>query len=336
MRKRFFTALALLFAGLATAGCAQLHKQLQHLVHPVYFETVQPVPSGVTAGIPPADLAYEIKNTSRRAVILPFAEYSTHTSPATHVEYHGMLLDSLEKALHAKGMESVVGGEGVNSFLLDYGVILDAAVLLREKSPRTYALIREIEEGEWSPQMAKQLGIKAHSNITATDALEGKVDSITLDRKVVQDIGAAFEADYVIRGRITVYQSGLKWGEFPHPDTTLAFYFPGRETSRHLVCVSSLMAYEWFDDGPVIPSPEEISSEKNPTFSKDAQKFAPLVRLDLFIQETAVGEVVYAESAETRVSQIHTMSRPRYSDELYKYLERVIPLTVERLFKGLD
>ena len=197
-------------------------------------------------------------------------------------------------------------------------------------------LPRDISSGEWSPAMSSRMGRVGHQNLIATSSLKGKVNSSVLDREAIQDIGAAFEVDYVIRGRITVFQSGPKWGTLPHPEEVLAFYFPKADESYPLICLSNLGAFEWFEDGPGMPPPASIRSEDNQPFEKDAQQFAPLVRVDLFIQETAEGGVVYAESAETRVSQVYTRSRPRHSGDLYQYIERVIPKAVAQLVKGLD
>ncbi len=332
MRKRLLTAIGLLVAAAALAGCAQL----QNLVKPVYFETVQPGPSGVAATIPPADLAGKIKTAPRKAVLLPFADYSSDVSPATHIEYHGFLQDALVKALQARGMEPVIYGGAVNDTLFRQGVVLKAAPILQAESPRTAVLFREIEEGEWSPVMSRKMGRIGHHNLIAPNSLQGKVDSSALHREAVRDIGAAFEADYVIRGRITVYHSGLKWGTYPLPEEVLAFYFPKQGKSMPLIGLSNVGAFEWFEDGPSAPPPASIRSEDNQPFTKDTKRFAPLVRLDLFIQEAAGGDVVYAESAETLVSQVYSMSRPRHSDELYQYLERAIPKAVALLVKGLD
>ncbi len=332
MRKQLFTAIGLLFAAAAVAGCAQL----QNLVHPVYYETVQPGPSGVAATIPPADLAGQIKTAPRKAVLLPFADYSSHDSPSMNTQYHGLLQDELVKALQARGIESVICGEAVNHLLMESGVVLEADPIIQKESPRTAVLFREIEEGEWNPVMSRMMGKIGHQNLISTTALQNKVHSRALDREIVRGIGAAFEADYVIRGRITVYQSGLKWGTFPNPEEVLVFYFPRAGKSIPLIGLSNLGAFEWFEDGPGMPPPASIRSEDNRPFEKNTQQFAPLVRLDLFIQEAAGGDVVYAASAETMVSQVYTMSRPRYCDEVYQYLQRAIPKAVIQLVKALD
>ncbi len=332
MRKQLLIAIGLLFAATAVAGCAQL----QNLVHPVYFETVEPGPSGVPATISPANLISEIKAAPRNAVLLPFADYSSHDSPSMNNQYHGLLQDELVKALQARGIESVICGEIVNHLLLKSGVVLEANPIIQKESPRTAVLFREIQEGEWSPVMSRKMGKIGHQNLISTTALRSKVDSSALDREAVRDIGAAFDADYVIRGRITVFQSGLKWESSPHPEEVLAFYFSRQGKDAPLIGLSNLGAFEWFGDGPSLPPRASIRSEDNQPFEKDAQKFAPLVRLDLFIQDAAGGDVIYSASAETRVSHVYTMSRPRHSDELYQYLERAIPQAVIQLVKALD
>lgn len=332
VRKQLLTAIVLLFAAATVAGCAQL----RNLVKPVYFDTVEPGPSGVSATISPADLVSEIKAAPRKAVLLPFADYSSNDSPAMHTEYHGFLEGALVKALQKRKIESVIHGETVNDLLLRHAVVLEAAPIIQKESPRTAVLFREIQEGEWSPVTATKMGRIGHQNLISTRSLQGKVNSSPLDEEAVRGIGAAFEADYVIRGRITVFQSGLKWESSPHPEEVLAFYFSRRGAGAPLICLSNLGAYEWFGGGPSLPPPASIRSEDNQSFKKGPQKFTPFVRLDLFIQESAGGKVVYSASAETRISQLYSMSRPRYSEELFQYLERAIPEAVAHLVKGLD
>lgn len=333
MRKRLITALALMFIWTSMAtGCARM----ETLVHPIYFETVQSTPSGVSATVPQENLAREISTSPRKAVILPFADYSPHDSPQTHVNHHDILQRNLVNALRDKGIKSISHGMAVSEFLIERGIILDPGPFLLKESPRTSMLFSQIKDGDWSPLMAEIMGRMAHQNLIAAAPLPDKLRSRALDREAVREIGAYFDANYVVRGRMTVFQSGLKWDTFPHPEEVLAFYFTRPGKKAPIICLSTLAAYEWFEGGPSTPPPSSTRSEYNLPFRRDSRKFAPLVRLDLFIQETVGGDVVYSESAEARVSQVYTMSRPRHSHELEQYLGRAVPKAVAWLVKGLD
>jgi hypothetical protein len=334
VRKPVIATLALLLtaAALTAAGCAGIENAVNH----VYFETVRPLPSGVNSTAPHGEIARHIKAAPRKAVILPFADYSALNCPGTHVERHDLLQRRLVEALADKGMASVAHGMEVSDFLIKKGVILEAGPILDEKAGRTSLLFSEAQDGEWSPVTASGIGRLAHENLITAAGLQDDVESRALDAEAVREIGAAFRADYVIRGRITVHRSGPKWDTFTQPEHVLAFYFPRPGKKAPLVCLSNLEGFEWFEGGPVSPPPASVRSEQNPPFRKDARKFAPLMRVDLFIQETTEGRVVYSESAETRVSHVYTMSRPRHSDDLLQHLERAVPKAVARLVKGLD
>ncbi len=329
VRRRLAILVSLLFLT-ALAACAQLHTA----VKPVHFQTVRPAPSGVPATLSTADLVHDIEAASRKAVLLPFADYSPENAPLTHTECHDVLQAELAKSLRAVGIEPVVYGEPVNRHLMQCGVILEAAPLLEKATPRTSLLFFELEEGEWSPVMNRRIGTLVHQNLIAIRNLKSQVQCSPLDRQAVHDIGAAFGADYVIRGRMTVYQSGLKWGPYSHPEDVLAFYFPDPAKRSPFMGVANLGAFEWFDGRPAPPPPATIRSEDNLPFRKHGQKVTPVVRLDLFIQDVGTGEVVYAQSAETRALQLYSVARHGRS-EPYELFDRSVAKAVDRLVEPL-
>jgi hypothetical protein len=329
VRRRLAILISLLSVA-ALAGCAQLHTA----VKPVHFRTVNPASAGVAAVLSTAEFAQELEAAPRKAVLLPFADYSPENAPLTHTECHDALQAELAKSLGALGIEPVVYGAPVTRHLLQCGVILEAAPLLEETTPRTSLLFFEVEEGEWSPVMNRRIGTLVHQNLLAIQTLESHVQCSPLDRQAIHEIGSAFGADYVIRGRMTVYQSGLKWSPFPHPESVLPFYFPDPARRSPFMGVASLGAFEWFDGRPVPPPPATIRSEDNLPFRKHGQKVTPVVRLDLFIQDAATGDVVYAQSAETRALQLYSISRHGRS-EPYKVFDQAVVKAVDRLVEPL-
>ena len=329
VRRRLAILVSLLFVA-ALAACAQLHTA----VKPVHFQTVTPVPSGVPATLSTADFVQDIEAAPRRAVLLPFADYSPENAPVTHTECHDALQAALVKALKNSGFESVIHGDPLTSHLLQRGVLQEAAPLLEKESPRTSLLFFELEEGEWSPVMSRRIGTLIHQNLIAVQTLKDKVRCRPLDRATVRDIGAAFGADYVIRGRITVFQSGLKWGHHPHPEDILAFYFLEPMKRAPTMGVSSLAAFEWFDGRPSPPPPATIRSEDNLPFRKHGQKVTPVVRLDLFIQDAGTGNVIFSQSAETRALRLYSIARHGRS-EPYELFDRSVAKAVDRLVEPL-
>ncbi len=309
----------------ALTACAQLHT----LVRPVLLDTVRPAASsGISASVSPADLARSMETGRPKALLLPFADYSSKDSPGRHTRCHAILQAELLKSLESAGIEPVAYGRPVNDQLIRAGVILDAAPILRKESPRTSVLLFEAEKGEWSPKMSERIGALIHQNLIGTQTLYGKVNSTALDRQTLQDLATLFEADYIIRGRMTVYQSGSKWADFSQPEGVLAFYFTSRRENTPFMGISSLEAYEWFGNGPNIPLPASIRSEENQPFKKHNQKITPIVRVDLFIQDAVNGDVVYTASAETRTRQAYSLSQHTRS-EPYTHIDRAIAEAVE-------
>jgi hypothetical protein len=325
--RRRLAILVSLMSVAALAACATLHTA----VNPVHYETVNPVPSGVPATLSADELVRAFEAAPRKVVLLPFADYSPQNAPITHVECHDTLQVALVESLgKIDGLESVVRGAAVSQHLLQRGVIVEAAPLLRSESPRTSLLFHEVEEGAWSPVMNRRIGTLVHQNLIAVPSLRDRVDCRPLDREAIHEIGAAFGADYVIRGRMTVYQSGLKWEPIPHPKGVLAFYFPVPARQYPFMGVSCLGTYEWFYGRPVPPPPATVRSESNQPFRKHGQKVTPVVRLDLFIQDAVTGDVVYANSAETRALQLYSIARHGRS-EPYKLFDQSVVRAVDHL-----
>lgn len=311
----------------ALASCAQLHT----LVRPVLLDTVKPdASSGIPASLSPADLARSMETGRTKALLLPFADYSSGDSPAKHTRCHAILQAELLKSLESAGIEPVAYGRPVNDQLIRAGVILDATPILRKESPRTSVLLFEAEKGEWSPKMSERIGALIHQNLISTQSLHGKVKSTALDRQTLLDLATLFGADYIIRGRMTVYQSGVKWADLSQPEGVLAFYFTTRRGNTPFMGVSSLEAYEWFGNGPSIPLPASIRSEDNRPFKEHNQKITPIVRVDLFMQDAVTGDVVYTASAETRTRQAYSLSQHTLS-EPYKHIDRAISEAVEHV-----
>ena len=286
----------------ALAGCTQLRT----LIRPGYFETVSPRASGIAAGMTANEFRSQLEAAPRTAVLLPFADYSAYESPARHVEIQALLQDALLSELQAAGLARVTAGRDVARLLMEQGMILDAAAILRKESPRTALLLHELNLGGWSDSMKDRIGRAVHENLIGSMGEE--VDSTPLAVAAIQGIGAAFSADYVIRGRITVYQSGLKWGPYPRPDTVLAFHFEAMEGQIPFMGVAELASYEFFEGFPAGPSRETVSSEDNPVFARDNVKVMPQVRLDIFVQDARTGEVVFVNATEVRSIGIHSVT----------------------------
>ena len=258
------------------------------------------------------DLREKLEGSPAKAVLLPFADYSAYDTPRPHVRFHAWLQERLVKELHKAGMEKgVASGQDVDSVLFQQGVILDGAPILAQESPKTALLLREFED-EWTDPTSERIGRVIHQNMIKDGALGGNVDSLPLDNAAITRIAKAFSADYVVRGRMTVYEYGFKWNPYPYPQETLAFYFPVPSEKLPRVGIASLAAYERFGQDPVAPPEASIRSEYNSPSESSVQRVVPFLRLDLFIQEAATGQVVYSGSALVSLAELDSVAVESY------------------------
>jgi len=295
---------------------------------PVRFQAVQPaVSSGVNPSMNAVDLLEKLEASPAKAVLLPFADYSAYDTPCPHIRTHALLQECLVKELQKAGMEEgVAAGRDVNLFLLREQVILDAEPILAEKSPQTALLLSEFA-GEWYEPLSDRIGRAVHQNMIEMRTLGGDWESLPLDNAAISRLAGAFSADYVVRGRMTVYETGLKWHPYPYPTQGLAFYFPGADEKAPRVGIASLDAYERFGQGPVAPPAASIRSEDNQPSEDWVQRVSPFLRLDLFIQDAGTGEVVYSNSSLVSLAELDSVAVeafPQPREVLEAAIERAV------------
>jgi hypothetical protein len=182
--------------------------------------------------------------------------------------------------------------------------------------------------------MKEKIGRSIHENLIAIQSLGEIVETRALEASTIRIIGEAFSASYVVRGRITVYQSGVKWSKFRHPETNLAFHFPAPGSEIPLMGVADLQAFETFPGAPAGPPPATVRSEDNQPFEKHSLKITPIVRLDLFIQDALTGDVVFVNACEVRSSELYTISSHGTSRP-YELTDRAVKKGVEDLLRPL-
>ena len=214
------------------------------------------------------------------------------------------------------------------------GVILEAAPVLEKETPRTASLLNELKEGDWCPSMSEKIGRLVHQNLIAIRSQGEVAATQSLDTRTIQGIGASSSADFVVRGRITVYQCGLKWTSFSRPEETLAFYFPAAGGTTPLMGIADLQAYEFFDGRTMAPLPSTIRSEDHAPFQRHNVKITPIVRLDIFIQDGRTGEVVFVNACEVRSSELFTLA-DKHTSEPYELIDRAIRKGVHALLRPL-
>lgn len=327
MRLRISLGALVLF--LTVTGCGWIHEAIR----PGSLEVVDPAPSGLSAVVGIEEFKSRLESQPGRAVVLPFADYSSYDSPWKHVDCHGKLHKALEEELKAAGIQDVIAGNEVASYLIANQVILEAAPILEKESPRTSLALRELN-GEWSAPMRENIGRSIHQNLIGIQSLGAEVVTTPMDNRVLKGIAERFSADYIVRGRFTVYQAGKEIDTFPHPEYALAFYFPEPEQKIPFIGIANLRAYEFFGDKPVLPPMESIRSEDNKPSKTSVQKHAPILRLDLFIQDAKTGDILFVGASEVRSAELLTVTRHGYSQG-YELAGKAIPLGADRVLEPL-
>ena len=201
-RKRLGLIMTLIGIVALAAACAPPSMWFR----PVRFQAVQPAASsGVTPSMDANDLREELEASPAKAVLLPFADYSAYDTPRPHTHFHAFLQERLVNELRKAGMEKGVAvGQDVALFLLHERAILDAAPILAESSPQTALLLGEFN-GDWSEPASERIGRAVHQNMIEMRTLGGSWESLPLDNAAISRLAGAFSADYVVRGRMTVY-----------------------------------------------------------------------------------------------------------------------------------
>lgn len=147
----------------------------------------------------------------RAAVVLPFADYFYADDMRTGLIRNSIVMEYLVDRLVAKGVDVPVQ-EDVLQYLTDKKII---ALLPSETDPsrpdNAASLVNELQE-EWSDVMKEEIRRYIDAEKSRSSAkVEDNEDLIeapgiyALDKKNIREIGKAFNADYLVRGRIIEY-----------------------------------------------------------------------------------------------------------------------------------
>jgi len=232
----------------------------------------------------------------KRVVILPFADYTPHT-----LTYGYWRRDMLVK----EGMKEGLTGtkllpaheEDVVPYLIQRGIIRETGAI-QGVTPQTAQLQSELD-GRWTPQMGRY-ETAVYQNMANNPALRKKDGEIQpcvpLDEEMIKEIGAAFGADYVIRGRIMEISFRQKKTYYPSQSGVLPFFF--RLGQRMTFGEAEADAYERFDlMAPGGLMGMDIRDMDRP-FKMGEIKVAPMVRLGMLIQDTGTGDIIWSVTAD--------------------------------------
>jgi hypothetical protein len=181
----------------------------------------------------------------KRVVVLPFSDYTPEDSLYGYWRRNVLINEALTDELIRFGFSSVIY-EDVIAYLLDRGIIQDATPD-EGKSAATTTLEKELAK-DWSAGMKAEILRAIYQNEANRRAAEpywNKERLISLDSDAVRGLGARFRADYVLRGRVLVFQSGQEDSFNPVQTGLLPFFF--KVGSRTVFGVAQSDTYEMID-----------------------------------------------------------------------------------------
>lgn len=157
--------------------------------------------------------------TGKKVVILPFADYSYSEDAERAFSRNLKIMENLNARLSENGFRSPIQ-EDLVQYLEDSGIIKIGTPLASAGQPG-YVQNLISKDGSWSPEMRKELTLIASSGNGQINA-DNRSKGIALDQAALAKIATNFNADYIIRGRITQFElddestwNPLKRGLFP-------------------------------------------------------------------------------------------------------------------------
>ncbi len=160
-----------------------------------------------------------------RVVLLPFADYTPSPSPFSYWRRNTLVLESLQDELYRIGLIPATQ-EDVVKYLFERGIIQDPY----ESTSARDILVEELQRDEYSEEMKSELAVIAYENLAAQEkrgTYGENQDLIALDNARIREVGAAFGADYVVRGRIVEFRAGEEDTFNPVKTGILPFVFKG-------------------------------------------------------------------------------------------------------------
>lgn len=190
-----------------------------------------------------ADLGNE-----KTIVILPFADYTPADSPVGYWRRNMLIMEALQDEILRFGYAPAIN-EDVFAYLSEKKIINQNTVP-RKMSSANSVLQAELAK-DWSDIMKQEIAKVLRANLekeqmeASRDDPDTEYKSIALDHAAIEEIGMAFNADYVVRGRIMVFKNDREDSFNPLQTGVLPFFF--NTGSRALFGIAESENYEMID-----------------------------------------------------------------------------------------
>ncbi len=180
-------------------------------------------------------------------VILPFADYTPADSPVGYWRRNMLIMEALQDEIQRFGYAPAIN-EDVFAYLSQKKIINQNTVPQKISSANS-VLQAELAK-DWSDIMKNEIinALKANlenEEVETSRDPNTQYKSIALDHKAIQEIGMAFNADYVVRGRIIVFKNDREDSFNPLQTGVLPFFF--NTGSRALFGIAESDNYEMID-----------------------------------------------------------------------------------------
>jgi len=146
----------------------------------------------------------------KKIVILPFADYTPSDSPIGYWRRNMLIMESLQDEILRYGYMPAIN-EDVVSYLTDKKIINREEMPI--KSSTADSMLKAELARDWSDTMKSEIANILLSNEKKRAAevsrdMASEYKTIALNARAIRDIGQAFDADYIVRGRIMVFKTG--------------------------------------------------------------------------------------------------------------------------------
>ncbi len=177
-------------------------------------------------GFDSSDGQRDFRGTDEKMVILPFADYTPADSPNDYWRRNIEIMEALQDEMLRFGYRPAIS-EDVFSYLSEKKIIY------RQEGPQVRSAANAVLQAElakdWSDTMKMEIARvlaknKEMQRYQKGSGLNAQYRSIALDHTAIRDIGTAFNADYVVRGRIMVFKNGREDSFNPFQTGVLPFF----------------------------------------------------------------------------------------------------------------
>ena len=245
-----------------------------------------------------------------RVVIVPFADHTPESSLYDHCRRNTLVLEALQDALYQAGFIPAAQ-EDLVKHMVDKGVIKEFS-----GGSDTYFLDKELQ-GSWSDEMKEEMGEVIYQEIISNKSGGYQANRpVAMDRETLQDLGSAFGADYVIRGRIIEF--GTDQQDTFNPIRTGLIPFVFKSTLRTGFGVAETETYDFIEvDKDEIKDYDIVRDwfwgggafVTGLIGEKQGQVPGATVQIRLLVQDARTGNVLWLNRAETC-----TIPRTAYAD----------------------